>query len=63
MIGSPRELEEIEMKKNWTVRQRIVIGFSGVMLIMVGLAAFTYVRLRAIEAQAAVLRSDLIPSL
>jgi methyl-accepting chemotaxis protein WspA len=51
------------MKKNWTVRQRIIIGFSAVMAIMVALAAFTYVRIRGIEAQAAVLRSDLIPGL
>jgi methyl-accepting chemotaxis protein WspA len=51
------------MKKNWTVRQRIIIGFSAVMAIMVGLTTFAYVRLHGIEAQAAVLRSDLIPGL
>jgi methyl-accepting chemotaxis protein WspA len=54
---------KIEMKKSWTVRQRIILGFSAVMAIMVGLTLFAYVRLRSIEAQAAVLRSDLIPSL
>src|ERR1700674_5504299 len=51
------------MKKNWKVRQRIIIGFSAVMAIMVALTTFTYVRIRGIEAQAAVLRSDLIPGL
>jgi methyl-accepting chemotaxis protein WspA len=54
---------EIEMKKSWTVKQRIIIGFSAVIAIMVGLTTFTYVRLRSIEAQASVLRSDLIPGL
>jgi methyl-accepting chemotaxis protein WspA len=53
----------MEMKKNWTVRQRIIIGFSAVMAIMVGLSTFAYVRLRGIEAQATVLRKDLIPGL
>jgi methyl-accepting chemotaxis protein WspA len=53
----------MEMKKNWTVRQRIILGFSAVMAIMVALATFTYVRIRGIEAQAAALRSDLIPGL
>src|SRR6202047_2415015 len=51
------------MKKSWTVRQRIIIGFSAVMAIMLGLTTFAYLRLRDIEAQAAVLRSDLIPGL
>jgi methyl-accepting chemotaxis protein WspA len=51
------------MKKSWTVRQRIIFGFSAVMAIMMGLTTFAYLRLRDIEAQAAVLRSDLIPGL
>ena len=51
------------MKKTWTVRQRIIIGFSAVMAIMVFLSTYTYLRLRAIEVQAAVLRNDLIPGM
>ena len=39
-------------KKNWTVRQRIIAGFSAVMAIVVILSTFAYVRLRGIEAQA-----------
>jgi methyl-accepting chemotaxis protein WspA len=63
MVVSSSGLKEIEMKKNWTVRQRIIIGFSAVMAIMVGLTTFAYVRLRGIEARATVLRNDLIPGL
>jgi methyl-accepting chemotaxis protein WspA len=51
------------MKKNWTVRQRIILGFSAIIVIMVGLSTFAYVRLRGIEGQATVLRRDLIPGL
>jgi methyl-accepting chemotaxis protein WspA len=63
IVGCSSVLKEIEMKKIWTVRQRIIIGFSAVMAIMMGLTTFAYVRLRDIEAQATVLRSDLIPGL
>jgi methyl-accepting chemotaxis protein WspA len=63
IVGSSSGVKEIEMKKSWTVRQRIIIGFSAVMAIMLGLTTFAYLRLRDIEAQAVVLRSDLIPGL
>ena len=49
--------------KNWTVRQRIIAGFTAVILVMVALSAFAYLRLRAIAAQSAALTSDSIPAL
>jgi methyl-accepting chemotaxis protein WspA len=51
------------MKTNWTVRQRIIIGFSAVMAIMVCLTLFSYTRLRHIEAQATELRAESIPAI
>lgn len=49
--------------KNWTVRQRIVGGFAAVMLVMVALSAFAYLRLRGIADQSAALDTDSIPGL
>ena len=48
---------------NWTVRQRIIAGFGAVILVMVGLGAFAYVRLRGIAEQAVGLDGDSIPGL
>src|ERR1019366_4359961 len=49
--------------KSWTVRQRIIIGFSAVILVMVALSALAFVRLRGIATQAAALDGDSIPGL
>jgi methyl-accepting chemotaxis protein WspA len=49
--------------KNWTVRQRILVGFSVVFMIMLLLSVFAYWRLRDIESQATELNQDSIPSL
>ncbi len=49
--------------KNWTVRRRIIAGFSAVIVVMVGLGGFAYLRLRGIAAQAAGLDGDSIPGL
>ena len=46
-----------------TVRKRVVLGFSAVILLMIALCAFAYVELRGIEAQSTSLRSDSIPGL
>jgi methyl-accepting chemotaxis protein WspA len=49
--------------KSWSVRQRTIAGFSAVVLIMVGLSALAYVRLRGVAAQAAALDGDSVPGL
>jgi methyl-accepting chemotaxis protein WspA len=49
--------------KNWTVRQRILVGFSAVFIIMLMLSMFAYWRLRDIESKATELNQDSIPSL
>ena len=49
--------------KNWTVRQRIIMGFSAVILVMIALGTFAYLRLRGIAEQAAGLDGDSIPGL
>jgi methyl-accepting chemotaxis protein WspA len=46
-----------------TVRKKIVLGFSAVILLMVALCAFAYVQLRNIEAQAVQSRNESIPGL
>jgi methyl-accepting chemotaxis protein WspA len=46
-----------------TVRSKIGLGFSAVILVMVALCAYAYVQLRDIEAQAIVLRSESVPGL
>ena len=51
------------MKATWTVRQRILVGFTAVMAIMLALTLFSYTRLRHIEAQATQLRAESIPAL
>src|ERR1700688_5308352 len=43
---------------NATVRQRIVLGFSSVILLMAASSAFAYLQLRAIKTQETVLRED-----
>src|SRR5712692_5772677 len=47
----------------WTVRKRIVIGFSAVILLMAALCGFAYVQLRGIGAQAHAFRNDWVPGL
>ena len=49
--------------KNWAVRQRIIGGFAAIMLVMVALSAFAYVRLRGIAAQSEALDTASIPGL
>ena len=48
---------------NGTVRKRIILGFSAVILLMVGLCVFAYVQLQGIEAQASALRAESVPGL
>ena len=49
--------------KHWTVKRRLIAGFSAVMVIMVVLSLFAYERLAAIETLTAGLRGDYVPSL
>lgn len=46
-----------------TMRKRVILCFSAVILLMVGLSAFAYVELRGIEMQAIALRTDSVPGL
>jgi methyl-accepting chemotaxis protein WspA len=46
-----------------TVRKKIVLGFSAVILLMVVLCAFAYIQLRDIEGQAVELRAESVPGL
>jgi methyl-accepting chemotaxis protein WspA len=48
---------------NATVRQRIVLGFSSVILLMAALCAFAYLQLRGIKTQATLIREDSLPGL
>jgi methyl-accepting chemotaxis protein WspA len=49
--------------KNWSVRQRILVGFSVVFAIMFVLTFFAYWRLRDIESRATALNQDSVPGL
>ncbi len=40
------------MMKQWTVKRRLIVGFSAVMVIMIVLSLFSYQRLAAIEGVA-----------
>src|ERR1039458_4647279 len=55
--------QEGRLMKSWSVRQRIIIGFSAVILVMVALSVLAFVRLRGIAMQAAALDRDSIPGL
>ena len=44
-----------------TVRSKIVLGFSAVILLMVALCAFAYTQLRGIETQSEELRASPFP--
>ena len=46
-----------------TMRMRVVLGFSAVILLMVALCTFAYVQLRGIETQAIAFRTDSVPGL
>ena len=46
-----------------TVRRKIGLGFSAVILLMVGMCVYAYVQLRDIEAQAVELRAESVPGL
>jgi methyl-accepting chemotaxis protein WspA len=48
---------------NGTVRKRIILGFSAVILLMVGLCIFAYAQLSGIEAQATAVRAESVPGL
>ena len=49
--------------KNWTVKHRIILGFSAVILITITLSALAFVRLRSIGAQAANMQKNWVPML
>jgi len=46
-----------------TVRTKIILGFSAVILLMIALCAFAYIQLRGIEAQSVALRAESVPGL
>jgi methyl-accepting chemotaxis protein WspA len=46
-----------------TVRTRIILGFSSVIVLMIALCAFAYVQLRGIETQAIALKGESVPAL
>ena len=48
---------------NGTVRKRIILGFSSVILLMVGLCVFAYIQLHGIRSQSVELRGDSVPGL
>ena len=48
---------------NWTVRQRIIINLSAIILLMVLLSGFAYNRLAAIETQFTQMEKDSLPGL
>ena len=48
---------------NGTVRKRIILGFSAVILLMAGLCVLAYVELRGIASQATALRDDSVSGL
>src|SRR5580704_4806286 len=48
---------------NGTVRKRIILGFSAVILLMAGLCVFAYIQLRGIASQATALHGDSVPGL
>jgi lipopolysaccharide export system protein LptC len=48
---------------NATVRQRIVIGFSSVILLMAALCAFGWLQLHGIATQTTALHDDSLPGL
>src|SRR5580658_5388288 len=49
--------------KNTTVRARIIVCFSAVIVLMIALCAFAYVQLRAIQDRANEARSESVPGL
>ena len=49
--------------KNWTVRQRIILGFSSVIVIMVVLSTFALILLYEIRGKVADITSDTLPGL
>ena len=49
--------------KDSTVRNKIILSFSVVALLIVGLCGFAYVQLRAIETEVAVARLEPVPGL
>src|ERR1700691_1978903 len=61
-LGNPRLCEDSNMK-NTTVRARIIVCFSAVILLMIAVCAFAYVQLRAIQDQANEARSESVPGL
>ncbi|MGI4815176.1 MAG: methyl-accepting chemotaxis protein, partial [Janthinobacterium lividum] len=50
-------------KRQLTIRQRILIGFGGILILMAGMAVITYTRLAAIESDANSVATDSIPGL
>ena len=48
---------------NATVRNRIILGFSAVILLMAGLCAIAFIELHGISSQATALRNDSVPGL
>jgi len=51
----------MRIMKNWTIGKRIALGFSGVILITLGVSIFTYLRLEAIQSERASLTNESLP--
>ena len=49
--------------KNWTVRQRIIWSFGAVIVLMIGMGAFAFLRLATIEQETADMQRDSVPGL
>jgi methyl-accepting chemotaxis protein WspA len=47
--------------RNWTIGKRLILGFSGVLLISLSVSIFAYLRLEAIESQTSTLTNDSLP--
>src|SRR5580692_9491385 len=56
-------VRSIGLKSNATVRQRIVVGFSSVILLMTALCGFAYLQMRGVAAQTTSLHDDSLPGL
>ena len=47
--------------KNWTIGKRLIFGFAGVILITLCVSVYAFMRLGAIQSQAATLANDSLP--
>jgi methyl-accepting chemotaxis protein WspA len=51
----------MRIMKNWTIGKRLTFGFSGVILVTLGVSIFTYLRLEAIQSQRTSLANESLP--